>query len=102
MAIEFTCDNCGQNIVIGEAGAALIVQRLKCGRQLDVPNLESKESKTRIQTWAIFAGCLVSALCVAAPPDTNTVAANPTSSRVTYLALFSSRAYDIAAPLTVR
>ena len=38
MDIQFSCDGCGQHLVIDEAGAGLLVQCPACGRDLTVPN----------------------------------------------------------------
>src|ERR1039457_1552135 len=37
MDISFTCDNCGQNIVVDGAGAGQLVDCPKCGKTLEVP-----------------------------------------------------------------
>jgi len=40
--ISFDCDHCGQNIVIEEAGAGLVVQCPKCGQSLSVPSVRTE------------------------------------------------------------
>jgi predicted Zn finger-like uncharacterized protein len=37
MDISFNCDQCGQQIVVDEAGAGMLVQCPKCGEQITVP-----------------------------------------------------------------
>jgi DNA-directed RNA polymerase subunit M/transcription elongation factor TFIIS len=37
MDIPFDCPGCGQHMVIDEAGAGLVVQCPKCGREVSVP-----------------------------------------------------------------
>jgi DNA-directed RNA polymerase subunit M/transcription elongation factor TFIIS len=37
MDIAFDCPECGQHLVIDEAGAGLVVQCPKCGRDVRVP-----------------------------------------------------------------
>ncbi len=44
--ISFDCDHCGQNIVIEEAGAGLIVQCPKCGKSLNVPSAGAGRTPT--------------------------------------------------------
>jgi predicted RNA-binding Zn-ribbon protein involved in translation (DUF1610 family) len=36
--IQFSCDGCGQQMVIDEAGSRLVIQCPKCGRDVIVPN----------------------------------------------------------------
>ena len=43
MDIAFDCPGCGQHMVIDEAGAGLVVQCPKCGRDVSVPNLRETE-----------------------------------------------------------
>ena len=39
MDIPFDCPGCGQHLVIDEAGAGLVIQCPKCGRDVSVPGV---------------------------------------------------------------
>ena len=43
MDIPFDCPGCGQHLVIDEAGAGLVVQCPKCGRDVGVPSTREPE-----------------------------------------------------------
>jgi len=47
MDITFDCDQCGQNIVIDEAGAGLVVACPSCNQALTVPQLKPNPSVSR-------------------------------------------------------
>jgi DNA-directed RNA polymerase subunit M/transcription elongation factor TFIIS len=44
MDITFSCQNCGQHMIIDQAGAGLVIQCPKCRRDVTVP--KAAETKT--------------------------------------------------------
>jgi ribosomal protein S27E len=52
--IQFSCEGCGQQMVIDKAGAHLVIQCPKCGRDVIVPNpvrAPKGQELTIIQSW---------------------------------------------------